>query len=92
MITINKQIHLASRPDGEPTVANFRLVEAPLPTLRENQVLVRRQCREMMREHAGGAPSQAVLGSGQRCQEFAMRSLRVGSVDLAQAPGGRSLH
>ena len=34
MTTINKQIHLASRPDGEPTVANFRLVQAPLPTLR----------------------------------------------------------
>ena len=41
MTTTNRQIHLASRPDGEPTVANFRLVEAPLPTLRENQVLVR---------------------------------------------------
>ena len=41
MTTINRQIHLASRPDGEPTPANFRLVEAPLPSLRENQVLVR---------------------------------------------------
>ena len=41
MTTSNRQIHLASRPDGEPTAANFRLVEAPLPSLRENQVLVR---------------------------------------------------
>ena len=41
MTTTNRQIHLASRPDGEPTAANFRLVEAPLPALRENQVLVR---------------------------------------------------
>ncbi|HEX7440661.1 MAG TPA: NADP-dependent oxidoreductase [Caldimonas sp.] len=41
MATINKQIHLASRPDGEPTTANFRFVEAPVPQLRDAQVLVR---------------------------------------------------
>ncbi len=38
---INKQIHLVSRPDGEPTAANFKLVEAALPTVGEGQVLVR---------------------------------------------------
>jgi NADPH-dependent curcumin reductase CurA len=37
----NKQFHLISRPAGEPTAANFRLVEAPLPALTEGQVLVR---------------------------------------------------
>jgi NADPH-dependent curcumin reductase CurA len=37
----NRQIHLASRPDGEPTAANFRLVESPVPELAEGQVLVR---------------------------------------------------
>ena len=31
MATINKQWLLASRPQGEATVGNFRLVEAPLP-------------------------------------------------------------
>ena len=31
MSTINRQWQLASRPSGEPTAANFRLVEAPLP-------------------------------------------------------------
>jgi len=41
MATTNRQIHLASRPEGEPTAANFRVVDAPLPELRENQVLVR---------------------------------------------------
>ena len=37
----NLQIHLASRPTGEPTAANFRLVEAAVPDLRDGQVLVR---------------------------------------------------
>jgi NADPH-dependent curcumin reductase CurA len=37
----NQQIHLASRPEGEPTPANFRLVEAEVPALADGQVLVR---------------------------------------------------
>jgi len=39
---INKQILLASRPQGEASTANFRLVESPVPTeLGDGQVLVR---------------------------------------------------
>ncbi len=44
MTTINKQWLLASRPKGEATVDNFRLVETPVPALAElaeGQVLVR---------------------------------------------------
>ena len=40
----NQQIHLVSRPTGEPTVDNFKLVQAPVPTLadlKDGQVLVR---------------------------------------------------
>lgn len=37
----NRQILLASRPTGEPTVDNFRLVESAVPALAEGQVLVR---------------------------------------------------
>ena len=38
----NKQILLASRPDGEASAANFRLAEAPVPTdVADGQVLVR---------------------------------------------------
>ena len=37
----NQQIVLASRPAGEPTVDNFRLVETPVPALADGQVLVR---------------------------------------------------
>ena len=38
---VNKQIRLVSRPKGEATVGNFRLVEAPVPALADGQVLVR---------------------------------------------------
>jgi NADPH-dependent curcumin reductase len=44
MTTTNLQIHLASRPTGEPSAANFRLVEAALPDasqLAAGRVLVR---------------------------------------------------
>jgi NADPH-dependent curcumin reductase CurA len=39
--TINRQIHLVSRPEGEATLDNFRLVEALLPALQDGEVLVR---------------------------------------------------
>src|SRR5436305_9439117 len=41
MATMNRQFHLVSRPEGEATASNFRLVEAPLPALADGQVLVR---------------------------------------------------
>ena len=41
MSHINRQIHLVSRPQGEPSADNFRLVEAHVPELAEGQVLVR---------------------------------------------------
>ena len=37
---LNKQILLVSRPQGEATVDNFRLVETQTPALAEGQVLV----------------------------------------------------
>ena len=37
---INKQFLLASRPTGEPTAANFKLVETAVPELADGQVLV----------------------------------------------------
>jgi NADPH-dependent curcumin reductase CurA len=38
---MNKRILLASRPEGAPTPANFRLEEAPVPAAGEGQVLLR---------------------------------------------------
>jgi len=41
MAEINRQIHLVSRPTGEASADNFRLVEQPLGSPGEGQVLVR---------------------------------------------------
>ncbi|WP_284616902.1 NADP-dependent oxidoreductase [Aquabacterium humicola] len=41
MSLVNQQILLASRPTGEATVDNFRLVQTPVPALQDGQVLVR---------------------------------------------------
>ena len=41
MATINKQIHLVSRPSGEAEAGNFRLIEQPLGEPGDGQVLVR---------------------------------------------------
>ena len=41
MADINRQIHLVSRPTGEASADNFRLVEQPLGAPGEGQVLVR---------------------------------------------------
>ncbi|MFN7727160.1 MAG: NADP-dependent oxidoreductase [Rubrivivax sp.] len=38
---MNTQVHLVSRPQGEPSTDNFSLVQAPLPALQEGQVLVK---------------------------------------------------
>ncbi len=40
-MTTNRRIVLASRPQGVATASNFRLEEAPLPTLQPGQLLVR---------------------------------------------------
>ena len=38
---INRQVVLASRPEGYPTEDNFEVIETPIPELREDQVLLR---------------------------------------------------
>ncbi|NUZ08235.1 NADP-dependent oxidoreductase [Piscinibacter koreensis] len=66
MTTTNRQIHLASRPDGEASSANFRLVEAPAPepaSLAVGQVLVRHHYLSLdpyMRGRMNDAKSYAV--------------------------------
>jgi NADPH-dependent curcumin reductase CurA len=37
---LNRQIVLASRPNGEPQLENFRLVEEPIPSLNEGEILL----------------------------------------------------
>lgn len=38
---LNRQIHLASRPSGQPGLDNFNLVSTPTPALADGEVLVR---------------------------------------------------
>lgn len=40
-MTVNRKVVLASRPDGAPVPANFRLEEEPMPEIAEGQALVR---------------------------------------------------
>ena len=40
-MTMNQQILLDSRPAGEATAANFKMVQTPIAALQEGQVLVR---------------------------------------------------
>jgi NADPH-dependent curcumin reductase CurA len=74
MTTINKQIHLVSRPQGEASAANFRLVEAALPALADGQVLVRHHYLSLdpymrgrmndAKSYALPQPLNAVMGGG----------------------------
>ncbi len=41
MVTLNRQITLAARPTGMPKESDFRMIESPLPSPGEGEVLVR---------------------------------------------------
>lgn len=41
MTTRNREIQLARRPDGAPVRDDFRLVEAPMPEIKDGEVLIR---------------------------------------------------
>src|SRR5450756_70182 len=58
----NTQIRLASRPDGKPTSGNFTITQAPMPSPRDGQVLIRTQYLSLdpyMRGRMSDAPSYA---------------------------------
>ena len=40
--TVNRQVLLASRPDGAPTLDNFRVAEAAMPEAGAGEALMRR--------------------------------------------------
>jgi NADPH-dependent curcumin reductase CurA len=68
--TINRRIVLAARPQGEPTPADFRLEEGPVPVAREGQVLLRTlylsldpYMRELMNEVGPAYAPRIELGS-----------------------------
>ncbi|OYU99334.1 MAG: NADP-dependent oxidoreductase [Burkholderiales bacterium PBB5] len=83
---VNQRIVLASRPEGEPSVANFRLESVPVPEVADGQVLVRNHylsldpyMRGRMNDgksYAQPQPLDQVMGGG-----------TVGEVVASQNPG-----
>lgn len=73
-MTRNKQIHLVSRPQGEPSADNFRLVETDVPPLQDGQVLVRHHFLSLdpymrgrmndAKSYAAPQPLNEVMGGG----------------------------
>ncbi len=101
MSLTNHQILLASRPAGEPTADNFKLVEAPVPTadqLTEGQVLVRHHylsldpyMRGRMNEsksYAEPQPLNAVMIGGTVGEVIASKHARYAVGDSVVGMGG----
>jgi len=98
MTTMNKQWHLVSRPSGEPTPDNFKLVEAPVPDLQDGQVLVRNHFMSLdpyMRgrmndgkSYAQPQPLNAVMQGGTVGEVVASKSAAYQVGDKVVGPGG----
>jgi len=96
--TLNKQWQLASRPSGEATADNFRLVETPLPELADGQVLVRHHYLSLdpyMRGRMNDAKSyaqpqalDAVMGGGTVGEVVASRHAGFAVGDKVVGMGG----
>lgn len=41
MVAMNKQVVLASRPNGIPTLDNFKIIDTPIPALKDGEVLLK---------------------------------------------------
>jgi NADPH-dependent curcumin reductase len=95
---VNHQLLLASRPQGEPTPANFRLVESPVPELAEGQVLVRHHylsldpyMRGRMNEsksYAAAQPLDQVMIGGTAGEVVASKSTNLQVGDMVVGQGG----
>lgn len=95
---INKQWHLVSRPSGEPTPGNFKLVETPVPELQDGQVLVRNHYMSLdpymrgrmndAKSYAQPQPLNAVMQGGTVGEVVASKSAAYQPGDKVVAPGG----
>jgi NADPH-dependent curcumin reductase len=94
----NQQQHLISRPAGEPTLEQFRLVEVPVPELADGQVLIRHHylsldpyMRGRMNAGESYAPPQPlneVMIGGTAGEVIASRSDRFAVGDKVVGMGG----
>lgn len=97
-MTTNLRVRLAQRPVGEPTADTFTIDEAPLPDLREGEVLVRTIYLSLdpyMRGRLSDAKSYAapvevgdVIVGGTVGQVVESNDPAFGSGDIVQAYGG----
>ena len=95
---INRQWLLASRPDGEPSAANFQLIETAVPDLADGQVLVRHHymsldpyMRGRMNDGKSYAVPQAlgeVMGGGTVGEVMASRNANFAVGDSVVGMGG----
>ena len=94
----NKQIHLASRPQGEAAASNFKLVTSETPPLQDGQVLVRHHFLSLdpyMRGRMNDAKSYAVpqplgevMGGGTAGEVVESRSPKYQAGDKVVGMGG----
>jgi NADPH-dependent curcumin reductase len=97
-MTVNHQLLLSSRPEGEPTPANFRLVEAPLPDLQDGQVLVRHHYLSLdpymrgrmndSKSYAASQPLDAVMIGGTAGEVVASKNANFKPGDKVVGMGG----
>ena len=96
--TVNRQVLLASRPDGAPTLDNFRVAEAAMPEAGAGEALMRSiylsldpYMRGRMSDRASYAepvPIDGVMGGGVVGQVMASNSPDVGEGDYVLGHGG----
>jgi NADPH-dependent curcumin reductase CurA len=94
----NRQIILVSRPQGEPTPANFQLTEGPIPTAGEGQVVLRTKYLSLdpyMRGRLSDARSYAApfkigepLGGGTVSEVIASHNPQFAAGDIVLGFGG----
>ena len=101
-MTKNRQILLASRPKGEPTRENFRLVESDIPQPPKNGVLLKTLYLSLdpyMRGRMSDAPSYAAADGdrrgharrhGERGDRLGITSASRRATSLSATPAGRN--
>ncbi|MGO8952000.1 MAG: NADP-dependent oxidoreductase [Rhodomicrobium sp.] len=94
----NRQIVLVSRPQGEPTPGNFKLAEAPIPSIGSRQILLKTKClsldpymRGRMSEAKSYVPPFVIgepLGGGTVSEVVATHNPKFAVGDVVLAFGG----
>jgi NADPH-dependent curcumin reductase CurA len=102
MTLMNQQLLLVSRPSGEPSAANFKLVQTPVPALQDGEVLVRHHylsldpyMRGRMNEgknYAQPQPLNAVMIGGTVGEVVQSRHERFDAGDTVVGSGGWQLY